>query len=424
MKFTFNEIIFLMKNNNEGFFTQFSDFFSNLFESSSTTSLKKSNNYPTSFYEIMDSKGYEYEEFTITTQDNYHIKLFHILNNKNKLKNNRINQKYPVLFIHGILDSSDSWVSNNSNSSLPLVLDELNFDIWLLNCRGNRYSISLETPETTSPNSSYWSYSFQEIGLYDIPATMDFIYRKNEKKMFLICHSQGCCSVIAGMCQINDVYQEKTCGIILLAPPSRVDHTDCSKIINILTKVNFWEILKERKSKEIFKYDQTFSSLNSKMNNIYPIGYMAVLEMVSDNSLSSITQESLGAFLSIYPSGTSIQSMMHFKQLYDAKEFQQYDYGKEENVNRYGSEEPPKYNFENINGLNIIVCGGVDDALVNIEDVRWVKHQLKKRNVLYGYHECEFMGHLSFLINNNIIWFNPVLREIYKLIEVNENLNK
>ena len=69
MKFTFNEIIFLMKNNNEGFFTQFSDFFSNLFESSSTTSLKKSNNYPTSFYEIMDSKGYEYEEAYIKLKE-------------------------------------------------------------------------------------------------------------------------------------------------------------------------------------------------------------------------------------------------------------------------------------------------------------------------------------------------------------------
>lgn len=408
-----------MRNNNEGFFTQFSYFFLKLFGSST----KKSNNYPTSFYEIMETKGYEYEEFTITTKDIYHIKLFHILNNKNKRKKNQITKKYPVLFVHGILDSSDGWVSNSSNNSIPLVLDELNFDIWLLNCRGNRYSTSLETPETTSPNSSYWNYSFQEIGLYDVPAAMDFIYKNNEKKMFLICHSQGCCSVIAGMCQINDVYKEKTCGIILLAPPSRVAHTDCSKIINILTKVNFWGVLKERKSQEIFKYNRAFSSLNSKMNNIYPIGYMAVLEIVSDNSLSGITQESLGAFLSIYPTGTSIQSMMHFKQLYDAKEFQHYNYGKEENVNRYGSEKPPKYSFEKISGLNIIVCGGVSDTLVSIEDVRWLKDQLKNRKVLYGYHEYKLMGHLSFLLNNDIIWFNPVLREIYKLIEINEKLN-
>lgn len=391
---------------NENFFNKISSFFSNFIEQ--TTNVNKV--YPKTLDDIMKDKiSFTYEEHTITTSDNIHLKLIHIIKKENLQK-----KRYPILFIHGILDSSDSWLINNIKSNLPLILSNLNFDIWLLNCRGNKYSKMLENQNIISDNSNYWNFSFHEIGIYDIPSTINFISLYNSNKLFLICHSQGCTATLAGICENNALYKSKTCGIIFLAPPSRVDNTNCSKIINILNSINFWDILQ---SNEILGYDPTLSSLNAKANDIYPTGYLAVLETFSDSTLTSISKDTLSKFLSVFPSGTSRQSMMHFKQIYDSKEFQKFDYGEEENKIRYGAAKPPKYSFEAVEGLRVILVGGKEDELVSIKDVRWLKGILGKQNVLYGYHELDFMGHLSFLLNDSIIWFNPILREMYRIID-------
>lgn len=63
--------------------------------------------------------------------------------------------------------------------------------MWLSNARGNRYSrkhVSLN-PDT---DKEYWKFSFHEIGIYDLPATIDFVLNKTKsKKIFYVGFSQG-----------------------------------------------------------------------------------------------------------------------------------------------------------------------------------------------------------------------------------------
>ena len=60
--------------------------------------------------------------------------------------------------------------------------------------------------------------------------------------------------------------------------------------------------------------------------------------------------------------------------------------GQEENTLRYGGAKPPKYSFEAVEGVKVILVGGKEDELVSIKDVGGLKGVLGKQNVLFGYH--------------------------------------
>lgn len=65
------------------------------------------------------------------------------------------------------------------------------YDVWIPDARGNYYSRA-HTKLNPNFHQSYWDFSFHEIGVYDIPATIDFILHKTkQEKLFHIGHSQG-----------------------------------------------------------------------------------------------------------------------------------------------------------------------------------------------------------------------------------------
>ena len=45
------------------------------------------------------------------------------------------------------------------------------------------------------------------------------------------------------------------------------------------------------------------------------------------------------------PSGAGWRQITHYDQTYQAKRFQRYDFGKKENLVRYGQEQPPEYDL-------------------------------------------------------------------------------
>lgn len=408
--------------------------------------------------------SYEIEEYTVTTEDNYKLQLFRILlkkNNPNNLESylkphedlqkqnseknilpeisevdekisSKTKFKQAVYFQHGLLDSSDGWICNYEKNCLPFIMLKRGFDVWIGNSRGNKHSKLLEQEsgrDVSKENAQFWDYSLHDMGMYDLPANFEKILsiNTNTDKIIYFGHSQGGASVLAGMSEKLEYFRSKLKAAILLAPASRVDNYD-SHLLTFIRDIEIDKKLNDRKIFEILPHDPSLHDLSVKLGKIYPTLHYAMLELTSDEESWMNCPERIKVFMSHYPSGTSVKSISHFRQIIEAKSFQHFDYGIEENMKRYGTAEPKKYDVSSIEGIPIILCGGLKDKLTHINDIRWLKSEIESKS-LFSYYEFDHMGHASFLINSDITWFNFILRDIYKIIEIdskncNENSKK
>ncbi|KAH6634301.1 Alpha/Beta hydrolase protein [Chaetomium sp. MPI-SDFR-AT-0129] len=96
--------------------------------------------------------------------------------------------KFPVLLMHGLLQSSGAYCVND-DASLAFYLAKSGFDVWLGNNRCGFH------PKHTLLNYSdprMWCWNIRQMGVFDLPAlTSRVLYQTGFAKLGLICHSQG-----------------------------------------------------------------------------------------------------------------------------------------------------------------------------------------------------------------------------------------
>lgn len=110
--------------------------------------------------------------------------------------------KIPVLLMHGMLDSSATWILLGPDQGLGewmkkrkwpavqksisfshfyragYILYNLGYDVWLGNARGNTYSkghVKYNRYGWRDERKKYWNFSWHEIGKFDLPASIDYI---------------------------------------------------------------------------------------------------------------------------------------------------------------------------------------------------------------------------------------------------------
>jgi homoserine acetyltransferase len=99
-----------------------------------------------------------------------------------------------------------------------------------------------------------------------------------------------------------------------------------------------------------------------------------------------------------------------------AKRFQYYDYGKEENCQKYGQPGPPEYKLSNIRDVPIALFCGSTDMLASTQDYRDLRDNLHQTNSCVFYKEYGY-GHLGFLIPPDKILFYELLELISRFNE-------
>ncbi|EDV32371.1 uncharacterized protein Dana_GF15802 [Drosophila ananassae] len=324
-------------------------------------------------FQLIYKYGYPAENYTVKTDDGYLLGLFRIARPG----------AVPVLMVHGLLDSSATWVMMGPDKSLGYMLYDQGYDVWMTNVRGNAYS--KHHARFKESDRDFWNFSFHEMGTYDIPATIDFILMSTGySQLHYVGHSQG--TVIFWiMGSERPEYMDKVFMMQALAPVAFLTHCR-SPVVNflaaedaavafLLRATGFNEFLPSNRLINTFKraacHDTTISNMVCE----------SLLFIIFGFNSQQLNETMLPVLIGHTPAGASTKQMHHYGQLRNSRRFQLFDYGIG-NLVQYGSIRPPKYKLENVR-TKVALYYGKNDWLAPPEDVDRLSQQLP--NVVYKY---------------------------------------
>lgn len=97
-------------------------------------------------------------------------------------------RKYPVLLVHGLLQSAGAYCTND-DESLAFFLCKSGYDVWLGN---NRCGFQPEHTTLTYSDPRMWAWNIRQMGVFDLPALVSrVLFETGFEKLGLVCHSQG-----------------------------------------------------------------------------------------------------------------------------------------------------------------------------------------------------------------------------------------
>jgi pimeloyl-ACP methyl ester carboxylesterase len=98
------------------------------------------------------------------------------------------NRKYPVLMIHGLLQSAGAYCTNDDDS-LAFFLAKSGYDVWLGN---NRCGFRPRHALLKYDDPRMWAWNIRQMGVMDLPALISRVLSETGfAKLGLIAHSQG-----------------------------------------------------------------------------------------------------------------------------------------------------------------------------------------------------------------------------------------
>ncbi|CAG9134874.1 unnamed protein product [Plutella xylostella] len=334
--------------------------------------------------EICEKYGYEVEEHTVTTEDGYMLTLHRVLGTENTTSNGKV-----VLLMHGIMDSADSWVLQGKDQALAFILADEGFDVWMGNARGNKYS--LQHKELTSKQSEFWEFTWEEIGLFDLPAMIDHILNITEKeKLYYVGHSQGTTAFFV-MTSLRPEYNRKVSMMFALAPVAWMKNAK-SPLVRMFSPA--YKILGSLLSTlNTFSLNKgLFNEVLSMMCSLYDNRCENTLFMIT-GSTKNINASMLPVILGHMPTGSSAHQFVHYGQLVLNGRFCRYDFGEKKNMEYYNSPTPPDYDLSQVS-VPVSMFAGGNDWLSDPTDVNQLKTKLPN---VFDYKMLDDYSHLDFL---------------------------
>ena len=369
------------------------------------------------FSDMVIPLGYPFQSYTTITDDGYILRIFRI-----QAKNTKITTGKPVVFLqHGLLDSADDWVVNDEDKSLAFVLANSGYDVWLGNSRGNKYSRA--NKNIPPSHRSFWDYSFQEMGEYDVKANIGFVINfTNQPSLIYIGHSQGTSQMFAalGDPKTTDFVNQRVKLFVALGPVVYLPSAS-SKLVKILAEnTPFIEACK------VFGVDEFLPGACSKTSAQSEFEhYLCVMDatlcdffisIVADYNPKYDNEKRFPVFVQHSPSGSSLRSLLHYRQLFELNKhdpkFRKFDFGKKENEKRYGQSTPPYYDLSLVK-IPVRALTGLQDELADPIDCAFLDATMQKLGKDYKTWTFDNCGHLTFMwAKDPSLIFGRIMSEI------------
>ncbi|XP_050085818.1 lipase 1-like [Anopheles aquasalis] len=345
--------------------------------------------------ELVTKYGYGVEEHPITTDDGYRL-ILHRVNSENTRPNATV-----VLLMHGLLCSSADWVVIGPGNALAYLLADRGYDVWLGNARGNRYSRKHDNMDPKG--TEFWKFSWHEIGLYDLPATIDYILKRTQqRRLHYVGHSQGTTAFFV-MTTMRPEYNEKVIEMQALAPVAFMEHMS-SPLLKLMTRfLNTLNVLFSLFG--IAEFLPNTPILQEVATRICPPTAttnlcMHLLFLLSGYDPTQLDPALVPILLGHTPAGAATKQVVHFAQGVRSKRFQHYNYGKVKNLVIYGKISPPEYNLTQIT-VPIMIYYGLNDLLAAPDDVHRLAASLPNLQQKVQVNHARF-NHLDFLLANDV----------------------
>nr|CAD7425604.1 unnamed protein product [Timema monikensis] len=351
----------------------------------------------------------------------------------------RTTRSPPCAKVTGVRSPPCAKVTGVLSPTAPFILADYGYDIWLGNIRGNFYS---RKHVTLSPDKSkFWNFSMHEMGVYDVPAMIDHILlTTGQGKIFYVGHSMGT-TMFYVMASSRPEYNSKIRLMVALAPVVYFSElrfpilqfvsprTD--EVSKLLGQLGVHELLPRRKATAEFA--EKYCTEGIKSQNMCLTAY----NLIYGENESELNKTALPSFVSHLYAGASRKTLAHYGQIarsgveicetncIDEEEFvetwmaytvsnlggadptvetltqmerrfQEYDYGPEANIKRYGQSEPPTYDLRRITAP-VSLHYAKADLLVVPQDVRQIYEKLANPIGMFEVPQDKF-NHLNFIL--------------------------
>lgn len=344
--------------------------------------LGNATNLDTYYKEFMEKNGYELEENSITTSDGYILSLWHM---SPKNPNGKV-----VFFQHGLADTAWCFFQLGSKS-LPFLLLNQGFDVWLGNIRGNVFSSKHLTKDPNDDDSGFYAYTLDDFVNYDLPAMINYVKtRTGIKKMSYIAHSQGSTIFLMLYMAKPSFTQSSFDHFSSVGTVPNIAYTDFTpiefldKIYGILKKVNIFNTL---------NLSNTQRNLLSRFCKATPFICGKFFDAgASIKPSNRMDYKRIYNYMYYYPGGTSKTNLFHWSQIHTMKKLVYYNpnFDKEKTAKPYNIDILKKWN------IKALVARTDDDTFSSYQDVTNFYNTVENKSYM-NILELKNYGHLDVL---------------------------
>ncbi|XP_058789430.1 lipase 3-like isoform X2 [Phymastichus coffea] len=289
--------------------------------------------------ELITQANYSVEIHHVTTEDQYILTVFRLPGPPGST---------PVFLQHGLLESSVDWLLPGKGRSLAYILSNHGYDVWLGNARGSTYSRKHKTLSTSDPK--FWDFSWDELGMYDLPAVITYITDLKKDSLFYIGHSMGATTFSVMAIERPEV-AKKVKAMIGLAPATYVYYIRAS--IKLIAP--FWKLFQHVSNAlgiyEFFPHSLFFDNFARsicKTTSLRNVLCSNPLFLIAGFNPEKLNYPLLPKIWSSFPAGTSVKLFTHWLQQIVVNDLRKFDYGLPTNLKIYNKTEPPVYDISKV----------------------------------------------------------------------------